>query len=87
MNEAEYLAAFFACHNGESYYGDSADWNKDYRSKLEKHGLILTYTEPKESWVMMAPIPTPQDVEGIVPHTPETDPFAWYMPAWIVSKA
>lgn len=89
MTREEYLAAIDACHNGESYPGDPNDWNKDYRANLEKHGLMLTYAEPKEPWYLMAPDPTPQpgDYRNPIPHTPETDPSAWNMPAWIIDKA
>lgn len=67
MTREEYQAAVNACHNGESYCGDPNDWNKDYRSKLEKHGLMLTYAEPRASWYIMTPVPIPQADEGRIP--------------------
>lgn len=85
MSDEEYEAAWQAAHNGESYDGPPENWNKDYRAKLDKHGLMLCYAEPKRRVYIMAPVPT--YVEGLTtPHTPDTDPHAWFMPAWIVPK-
>lgn len=84
MTPEHYEKAVDAVMNGGGWSGNSKRWNREFRERLEAVGLTLTDVDPIERHYMQAPLPTNQGDIGIKPHTPETDPYAWVIPSWMV---
>lgn len=87
MTYEQYEAAVRSALNEGKYSGVSNRWNQEFRANLRYYGLTLTSVRPMDDRCVEAPWPTWQD-DGCMDkhHTPETDPYAWDIPSWIVER-